>query len=400
MKNKVKLIAIAKDESAYLCEWIHHHFYFGVDAIHIAINNTNDKSIELLDNLSHHLPVTYSIEDRLSQENSFNFQSLAYQKMASIAKEEGFSHVLILDIDEFWIAKDFKTKIKEAMDLIGKADSYLFHWFRHCDEEEFSHCFKERIIGGNSPLVKSIISLNSEYETIREHNAYGELIYRTADGKEYPFSVSNKTRTRIDRELSKDLKDLPYLVVHRMYRSQMEYTSLLLRGRPRGSLIKDNRHGYCVKKDADDVLCFSSKDLQDYYQSLEELISKANVENLIRSGQDFVRQRYNNALSVFKSNKLSSDDINSLKKVLKYVELPEVKEIRDNIIKKSKNKKGPELNKITSEDISYLRDLALSLESSDIKSSLRVMEIALKLRPNGSLIKRKIKEYRNMLKDT
>ena len=29
----VKIIAIAKDEGAYLAEWIHHHLYFGFSEI-------------------------------------------------------------------------------------------------------------------------------------------------------------------------------------------------------------------------------------------------------------------------------------------------------------------------------------------------------------------------------
>ena len=44
---KIKLVAIAKDEAAYLPEWIFHHLYFGFDAIDIYVNNTTDNTHEL-----------------------------------------------------------------------------------------------------------------------------------------------------------------------------------------------------------------------------------------------------------------------------------------------------------------------------------------------------------------
>lgn len=44
---KIKLVAIAKDEAAYLPEWIFHHLYFGFDQIDIYVNNTSDNTFAL-----------------------------------------------------------------------------------------------------------------------------------------------------------------------------------------------------------------------------------------------------------------------------------------------------------------------------------------------------------------
>lgn len=44
---KIKLIAIAKDEAAYLPDWIFHHLYFGFDSIDIYVNNTTDNTNDL-----------------------------------------------------------------------------------------------------------------------------------------------------------------------------------------------------------------------------------------------------------------------------------------------------------------------------------------------------------------
>lgn len=401
MKYKIKLIAIAKDEAAYLAEWVHHHLYFGVDAIHIAINNTTDGSTELLDKLGRDLPVTYSIEDELSRRHGAGFQGRAYRKMAKQAKEEGFTHVLMLDIDEFWVARDFQTSIKQAVDQIGEADSYLFHWFKHCTESEFSPCFKDKIIGGSSPLVKSLLSLESGYGMIREHNAYGDLCYKTAEGKNYLFDKENKTRIRIDVGRKLILQDLPFVVIHRMYRSQIEYVSLLVRGRPNGNLIKDNRHGYGVKKSLNDEFVVSQDKLRPYYDSLDKMVKDAAIKKDIDKAKVFVENRYKNALSVFKRSDLSIEDLLALKKVLLYIDIPEVLDIYKALDKRIEEKRilsenSPQL--LDNQDINYLRDLAVKLEKSDLPSSLELMKIAYKLRPTGTFIKKQIELYEAKLK--
>lgn len=37
-----KIIAVAKDEGAYLAEWIFYHLYKGFDEIEVLINRTTD----------------------------------------------------------------------------------------------------------------------------------------------------------------------------------------------------------------------------------------------------------------------------------------------------------------------------------------------------------------------
>ena len=44
---RVKLVAIAKDEAAYIPDWIFHHLHFGFDAIDIYVNNTSDNTQEI-----------------------------------------------------------------------------------------------------------------------------------------------------------------------------------------------------------------------------------------------------------------------------------------------------------------------------------------------------------------
>ena len=51
-------------------------------------------------------------------------------------------------------------------------------------------------------------------------------------------------------------------------------------------------------------------------------------------------------------------------------------------------------------DANYLRDIALKIENKEeltIKESLQLMELAHRARPDGPGIKRKIKEYKNIV---
>ena len=51
MKINTKLIAIAKNEGAYLPQWIYHHFSIGFDEIEIYINDTTDNSIAICEKI-------------------------------------------------------------------------------------------------------------------------------------------------------------------------------------------------------------------------------------------------------------------------------------------------------------------------------------------------------------
>ena len=47
--SKIKLVAIAKNEAAYLAEWIFHHLYLGVDEIEIHFNRCSDNTLDYIE---------------------------------------------------------------------------------------------------------------------------------------------------------------------------------------------------------------------------------------------------------------------------------------------------------------------------------------------------------------
>ena len=44
----IKLVAIAKDEAAYLAEWIYHHLSIGIKEIDVYLNGVTDNSYKLM----------------------------------------------------------------------------------------------------------------------------------------------------------------------------------------------------------------------------------------------------------------------------------------------------------------------------------------------------------------
>lgn len=66
---KVKIFAIAKDEGAYIPQWVFHHFYFGFDEIEIWLNNIEDNSVEVCEKLANVYPkFKYEVADNLLEE--------------------------------------------------------------------------------------------------------------------------------------------------------------------------------------------------------------------------------------------------------------------------------------------------------------------------------------------
>lgn len=66
---RIKIFAIAKDEAAYIPQWVHHHFYFGFDEIEIWLNNIEDNSIEVCKRLSNtYENFKYKVADDILEE--------------------------------------------------------------------------------------------------------------------------------------------------------------------------------------------------------------------------------------------------------------------------------------------------------------------------------------------
>ena len=326
MKIKVKLAAIAKDEGAYLPEWIHHHLYFGFDDIEIYINNSTDNSHTIVDNVKKYYPVNNVDADNLIKKYKINFQVKTYQEIVKKAKKDGFTHLMFLDIDEFWTPKDFNTNIHSAINALPKADVHLFHWFIHTDEGDFTPCFKGSVKGRFDRTLKYLVNLNAKFKP-EIHNAIGKLTYCKASGESIKFDVKDKVRASINHPKG-EVDD--FFIVHRLFRGQKEYISLLYRGRPKGDKIKNNRAGYYKKNNKFGSVTFNQSLLTKYFISYNEFLEKCSLIGELNIARQFVEDRFLELINFAKTN----DDAKIkgiLRTAFQNVSLPEIEKLKDHL---------------------------------------------------------------------
>ena len=136
--NKIKLVAIAKDEAAYLPEWIFHHLYFGFHEIEILITRTTDNTKDLLSKIIDKFPqVSFRKVDWIDTTPPSHFiQYIAYAESYNRASNDNsLSHLCFLDIDELWVPSDFKSSISDIVKQALPFDTLSFHWLNVLNEE-------------------------------------------------------------------------------------------------------------------------------------------------------------------------------------------------------------------------------------------------------------------------
>ncbi|MDR9825735.1 glycosyltransferase family 2 protein [Vibrio sp. FNV 38] len=128
MKTKVKLVAIAKDEAAYLPEWISHHLHVGFDSIDIYVNNTTDNTSDLSLLLASNEKVNFIDGDHFFNSNISKPQEEIYHFAHSEIIGSDFTHMMFLDIDEYWTSKSLDKSIHDCLRVLD-ADVICFEWF-------------------------------------------------------------------------------------------------------------------------------------------------------------------------------------------------------------------------------------------------------------------------------
>jgi hypothetical protein len=118
------------------------------------------------------------------------------------------------------------------------------------------------------------------------------------------------------------------------------------------------------------------------------------------SNEDFFKKYFN------KANQFKADPKKNIKLEKELISLCDVEKIIDDLIKLvfslSKENQVTNSNELENSEIDFMRDLALNLynrNKNNIDISLKLMEIAEKGRPEGILIKTKIKEWKQLLKN-
>jgi hypothetical protein len=316
---KVKLVAIAKDEAAYLPDWIFHHIYFGFDHISVYVNNTTDNTEKLKERLSLNTQVSFLDGDKYFNHGNVAPQISIYKAELKLSKKQGFTHVMFLDIDEFWVPLNFKTTIHQFL-ANNRYSIHCFEWLNRTNESEhFMKACPQILFGHSARSIKSIIPTNIPVFKLNPHNVLSPRIeHLLADGTKFEVSENNFSRVPTE-ELNKPIK--PFFIMHRIYRSEDEYLSILTRGRPIQNrmdigIFKNNRNGYIPNK-MEIKIMFPKVSYQRYGEARTAFYNEYSAMDLVEEAKSFILARRKNLADLIRLAPLS--EANTLKKVLKNI---------------------------------------------------------------------------------
>jgi hypothetical protein len=332
--KKVRLVAIAKDESAYLPAWIFHHLHFGFDEIEIYINNTSDDSSLILDQIGKNYPVNYIMADFMYEQlDDESFQIYAYKAAHKKALKENIDYLLFLDIDEFWTPLDFTSTIQTCLRELNSPDIISFEWvLKRNEATPFSFPYTDENSVGQFHIVKSLFKTSLENKNIHVHNVLDATAHNVlADGQRHP----RPGQWTIDGEL---ISIKPYFILHRLWRSQLEYIYLLGQGmkafvskKEDTKLdIKNNRNGYLLPKKRVTTLIFKKKIIDKHKKKYNAFLTECELHHLVNKAQLFVLDRTITTLNAFKQHQ--EDEV--LKKVTTSIDFTQV----ENQIKQERNR--------------------------------------------------------------
>lgn len=326
--NKVKIVAIAKDEAAYFSEWVHHHLFVGVNSIDVYVNRTTDNSVEVLDKISKAYPQV-SVKnadwiDTCSTSVRSAMQYITYAKAFTEEKERGeFTHLLFIDIDEFWISKDFNKTITDCINEIGSDNPIAFEWLNESPAIAPFQTLSQTLSGVQSNLVKTLVPLNSVVKHIDIHLpifAEATPAILLADGSIASRKEGMKQAVQTDIEKIKD-----YFILHRSVRSHFEYVSLLLKGNPEDDHpFKQNRKG--IKTFGNDFVQtveLNEVNFMTYQDSFSKFQQNCDYSVEIEEAKAFVTQRYSDSIKALKNS--IHGNYNILRSIFFGVEIDEIR---------------------------------------------------------------------------
>lgn len=317
MNPVVKLAAIAKNEAAYIPQWIYHHIFFGFSEIEIWLNDTTDNSIGILEKIIeiNKEKISYKIADDFlasCKKNNKNFQIEAYTEIYNKTKTSNCSHIMFLDLDEFWTPKNLKTSIADFIVKSPDFDAASFEWLidtPDINRAEFQSPFQIENTLQKNRHVKTLLKITNKVRKIKIHNHIIEDgLYILADGS--PFLEIDKDqydRAKIPSTLHNSTREKTeeYFIYHQINRSRVEYLSSLLRGNRQvnvndDNILKANRIGY-IEGSHTVKLTLEENALNHYKTSTKEKYSP-EIENELKKSQEFVKERFLEATDLLRKN--------------------------------------------------------------------------------------------------
>ena len=296
-------ICIAANEGPYIHEFIHHYIYLGFKNIFVGVNNSEDQTLLILKKIREKYPQVHIVNvDPVVRPF---MQWGCYHRLFDIALECSTSrHCLIVDIDEFWIADPFPTKINNFIRSQCHFDAFSFHWVEALDDILFDKPLSRKTKYKLSPWVKSLFNYETPLSRIGVHGPIlngheRDLTVRLGD------SVNVNTQESLhgvevlgqspNTTASSPEKGGQAWVIHRANRSEIEYSAKLFRPHanddPNQVSLKSNRYGW-EKQDSHDPLAtnyiqglIGEKELETYHQSLSQFGNSCRIKNDINESR-------------------------------------------------------------------------------------------------------------------
>lgn len=227
--RKVACIAMARNEGAYLTDWVFHHCHFGFNPLIVVLHDCSDQSATLLRELSRVLPIIVldakDASGLVCAEKSL--QAACYELGLQCALERAADAAMFLDIDEFWVPKDFTTNIQDFLGSSTWPAVYGFFWAnKWSDETPFGRPVENQNTLIMNRHIKSLMPLRYHIDALGVHAPVCRALpYLFADGSPQPRPGEAKQESpSIPSELMKAF------ILHRYWRSQLEYIAGLGRG--------------------------------------------------------------------------------------------------------------------------------------------------------------------------
>ena len=319
MKPKIKLVAIAKNEAAYLPQWIHHHFLVGFNEIEIYINDTTDNSVAICEKIKKNHPgLTFHIADQLRSESirqNSSFQISAYNQ--SLHRSSGATHLMALDLDEYLVPKNLNDNLQNLLKRQKTPDCLSFLWysdhFNHKDA--FTYPIQTKNTIHRMDHVKTVSKISGKIHSCSHHNfiykkedkiinLLGGTIIRLDDTINSESNRSKLSKQQLNA-LSSDQTE-PWFVLHCIYKSEQEYLASLCRGRGHNNdqrPLKVNRWGmapYPFYSPSPLEWCPEADQVERHHNSLNQFIQENELEEELKQARNDILKTANHLDNLLK----------------------------------------------------------------------------------------------------
>jgi hypothetical protein len=291
--QNVSVVAIARNEAAYLTEWVYHHLQFGFHKLIVGINRTDDQSLEVLGRLKRVYGERLHFEeidfiDKATRGPNLQMQNMSYAYLAEMEVRQGNSDaIMMIDIDEFWTPSDFQSSISDVLENLPEHDMVSFHWcMQDVDEFPFSPPFKNTQYYVDSNIehwVKTLFKTDC-YDDIQFFGPHRQIT-QSESVRIDASGIEVEPKHKGFSQVAPDLDKLSAFVLHRVKRSEIEYlahqktpavSNAHLAIRP---MVNNYRNNFIT--DSPTVVEFPFTVPDVYYENLQALIERCELSNIL-----------------------------------------------------------------------------------------------------------------------